>query len=114
MIMEIYGAQLMMRLLLNYSSNFVSFMYSPFTKLSDIYNGSVSIMYSDGSKKWYIIDGKLYKFITSQQFELQPTDFTITSGTCNSSGDTLYLTDDNGNIWTSINVNDAPLFAKKP
>jgi hypothetical protein len=78
------------------------------TKLSGIYSiNSVSFMSSDGSKKWCIINGQLYKFIiTSQQFELEPTNFIITNGTCNSSGDTVYLTDDNGNIWSSIN--DAP------
>lgn len=78
------------------------------TKLSGIYSTkSVSFMSSDGSKKWCIINGQLYKFIiTSQKFEPQIISFNITNGTCNSSGNTVYLTDDNGNIWSSIN--DAP------
>jgi len=82
--------------------------FPAFTKLSGVNaTESVSFMSSDGSKKWCIIAGQLYKFIVAtQQFVLQPNVFVISTGTCNSSGDTVYLIDNTGNIWSSLN--DAP------
>lgn len=66
-------------------------------------SGTTSFMSSDGSKQWCIIDDSLY-ILHSSGFPSPSfigVEF-ISYGTCNSTGDTVYLIDNVGVIWKSI------------